>query len=158
MDTKQIYSILKADDAVRATNFLGCFPLDLIPISALRYPCSLVINSKPQDHPGEHWVCVVKTEGNKGIFFDSYGFPPYNMPEVEEVLDECETWTYNETGLQSSFSAVCGQYVIFFLTHIARGYSLDHVIHLLNDLGDKHANDAFIFNYAREMREDKLLL
>ena len=150
MDAQQIYSILKSDEVVNANNFLGCFPLDLIPISALKHPCCLVINTKPQNHPGEHWVAVIKSENNRGIYFDSYGIPPYNLPEIEEILNECESWKFNNIALQSPFSAVCGQYVIFFLTHITRGYSLDHIVYLLNDTGDQYANDAFIYQYIKD--------
>jgi len=34
---------------------------------------------------GEHWVAVVKTEGGRGIYFDSFGSLPYNLPEVGDV-------------------------------------------------------------------------
>lgn len=123
MDSKQIYRILKADRAVEELNFLGVFPIDLIPMSAQKFPCCMVINTKPHDHPGEHWVAVVKTEDRKGIFFDSYGVPPYNLPEIGDVLNNCNEWTFNDIPLQSLYSTVCGQYVIFFLTHIAKGLS-----------------------------------
>jgi len=45
---------------------------------------------KPHIHLGEHWVGVVKTEDKKVIFLDSHGVPPYNLPEVGDVLDNCK--------------------------------------------------------------------
>ena len=150
MDARQIWSILSSDSSVQQTNFLGVFPLDHIPKEALNsFPCSFVVNTKPHTHPGEHWVAVIKTDENRGVFFDSYGNPPSYLEEVLDVLDHCDDWTYNPTALQSLYSSVCGQYSIFFLTHFARGFTLEHIVFLLNDMGDRCANDAFIYNYIK---------
>ena len=150
MDNRILYAILNNDQQVRAMNFLGVFPIDLIPISSLtNSDCCLVVNTKPHHHPGEHWVAVVKSAYGNGIYFDSYGNPPYNLEEVGLILDTCKEWTYNKTRLQSSYTTVCGQYCIFFLTHIARGYSLDQITHLLNE-GDSCTNDALIYTYINE--------
>ena len=148
MNSKQIYSILKSDTYVKNGNFLGVFPIDLIPMSAIKYPCSMVINTKPSDHKGEHWVAVVKTDENTGIYFDSYGMPPYNLPEIGDVLEHCNEWTFNDR--QSAISTVCGEYVVFFITHMARGYTLEHVIHMLLNEDDLYANDALVFGYVKE--------
>lgn len=153
MDNKMLYAVLQSDQNVKNINFLGVFPINLIPIAAVKdSECCMVINTKPHTHPGEHWVAIVKTADRKGIYFDSYGNPPFNMEEIGLVLDTCDDWTYNETRLQSSYSAVCGQYCIFFLTHIARGYNLKHIVHIINE-GDSCANDALIFNYIKETYE-----
>mgnify|MGYP001800016803 FL=1 len=148
MNTKQIYQILKSDKILQQTNFLGVFPSDKIPeLAKTTYPCSAVVNTMPHTHSGLHWVAFFKTKYNYGIYFDSYGFPPYNLPAVGDVLDTCKDWSFNSHQLQTLFSTICGQYTIFFLTHICRGFSLDHIIQLLNDSGDTYANDAFIFSY-----------
>ena len=94
MDSRQIDVVLKSDSIVTANNFLGVFPSDKIPSTSTEiYPCCAVVNTKPHDHPGEHWVCFLKTKTNQGIYFDSYGVPPYNLPEIAEVLDGCDSWT-----------------------------------------------------------------
>jgi hypothetical protein len=149
MDNKQIHAILSTDKYLVANNFLGVFPLDLIPTTAaITYPCSLVVNTKPHNHPGEHWIAIAKNQYNETVFFDSYGSPPFNLPEVGVVLSD--DWTYNNTTLQSTFTTVCGEYCIFFLLHYTRGYTLDQIVHLLNDIGDKAANDAMIYHYIRD--------
>ena len=152
MNASQLYNILMSDDAVRATNFLGVFPVDMIPMTALKFPCSLVINTKPHTDGGEHWLCAVKTaEDRKGYFFDSFGQTTFNLPEeVGMIFENCQDFWYNDVRLQSPHSAVCGQYVLFFLSHLSRGYSTQNIQSLLNDNGDTAANDAFIFNYVRE--------
>ena len=86
MDSKQICKILKNDTNVSKLNFLGVFPIDLIPLSAMKFPCCLVINTKPYDHPGEHWICLVKCEDRRAIYSDSFGIPPFNLPEVGDSL------------------------------------------------------------------------
>lgn len=97
-------------------------------------------------------MCFVKTEDNKGFYFDSYGYPPYNLPEVAEVLEHCDSWTFNDIQLQTTYSTVCGQYTIFVLTHLARGFTIDHIIELINENnGDTFSNDAIMFNYINNM-------
>jgi len=150
MNNLQIYKILKHDPKVQEANFLGVFPINLIPLAAMDYPCCLIVNDKPHTHPGGHWIAIFKTADNKGFYFDSYGYPPSNMKEVATVLSTCETWEFNQTPLQTPYSAVCGQYCIFFLTHMAKGYTMANISYLLNDCGDTFSNDAFIFNYIRE--------
>ena len=149
MNTHQIYTVLQSDLRVREYNFLGCFPLDRIPDSAKTPPCCMIINTKPHDHPGEHWVAIIKTEENYGVYFDSFGFPPHHLKEILSTLDQCTRWTHNKTCIQSPLTAVCGQYAIFFITHYCRGFTLDHIVSLLYSK-DKPANDSFIFNYIKK--------
>lgn len=151
MDNKILYTILNNDPNVKNLNFLGVFPINLVPIAAIRsQPCCLIVNTKPHTHQGEHWVAVVKTDDRNGLYFDSYGNPPFNLEEIGLVLDSCVEWTFNKIRLQSTYSAVCGQYCVFFLTHLAKGYSLKHITYLLNE-GDSCSNDAFVFNYIKEL-------
>ena len=157
MDSRQIDVVLKSDSIVTANNFLGVFPSGKIPsVSTEIYPCCAVVNTKPHDHPGEHWVCFLKTKTNQGIYFDSYGVPPYNLPEIAEVLDGCDSWTFNDISLQTPFSTVCGQYTIFALTHLCRGFSLKDIVQLLDDTSDTYGNDALIFSYISNKYYDIL--
>ena len=150
MNTKQIYKILSSDETVKNKNFLGVFPSDKVPTDKLQFPCSAVINNQPHDEKGEHWVAFFISEDRKGYYFDSFGFAPYNMQGVAEALDICDEWTFNDTQLQSYMSTVCGEYTIFFITHIARGFTMAHITYLLNDAGDTMANDSLVLNYIKE--------
>lgn len=148
MNSEQIDSILQQNCLVSKMNYLGVFPSDRIPHEAVKtYPCCAVVNTKPHNHPGMHWVCFVKDSHNNGVYFDSYGYPPYNLESVALVLDHCNQWDFNNQQLQTLFSTVCGQYCIFFLLHFAKGYTLPHITELLNDAGDTYSNDAFVFSY-----------
>lgn len=157
MDALQIDSILRRDPYVGKLNYLGVFPSDEIPKEAIDgYPCCAVVNTKPHNHPGMHWVSFVKDEKNFGTYFSSYGDPPVNFEEMSIVLQSCDEWQFNDVQLQTFFSAVCGQYCVFFLTHFARGFSLDSVIELINDSGDTFSNDALIFSYINSRYPDQL--
>lgn len=163
MNSIQIDKILSSDQYLKGLNYEGVYPRDKIPERTLStYPCCAVVNTKPHTHPGQHWVCFVKDCDNKGIYFDSYGYPPYNLEEVVQIMESCDSWEFNKVPLQTLYSTVCGQYCVFFLTHIAKGFTLEHIQTLLNDAGDTLANDAFVFSfitnkYHRELSNtDKL--
>ena len=150
MNTEQIYQILQSEELLQQTNFLEVFPSYKIPkLANTTYPCLAVVNTMPHTHSEMHWVAFFKTKHNYGIYFDSYGFPPYNLPSVGDVLQNCVDWTFNSSQLQTLFLTVCGQYTIFFLIHICRDFSLGNIVQLLNDSGDTYANDAFICSYIK---------
>lgn len=154
MDTQQIYNILTSEKAVRDINFLGVYPIDRVPTGKLDFPSCAIVNTKPHTDKGEHWVCFVKTINKTGIYFDSYGYPPYNLPEIGDALEDCTEWTFNDVALQTPFSTVCGEYCIFVISHIAKGYTMEHIIHILNDNGDTYSNDALVFNYIKHKYQD----
>ena len=149
MNTSQIDKILESDSQIKKFNFLGALARDEIPKAAqYLFPCCAVVNTQIKEKPGSHWIAFMKTPDNHGIYFDSYGYPPYNLPEVAEVLSGCRDWEFNNTRLQTDFSSVCGQYTIFVLTHLARGFQLKHTVDMLDDCGDTYANDALVFSYV----------
>ena len=94
-------------------------------------------------------MCFIKNADGTGIYFDNYGYPPYNLPEMSDVFEDCTEWVFNNTPLQTPYSAVCGAYCIFVISHIAKGFTMDYVISLLNDAGDTYSNDALVFNYIK---------
>lgn len=149
MDSAHIFSLLKNDHDVDDSNFLGVFASDMIPLSALSFPCCFVANTKPSSHSGEHWIAVIKSSKNEGYYFDSYGMPPTNFPEIAMVLEPCVEWNYNSKQLQSLLTTVCGQYCVFFILHIARGLTPNQIVSFLDDSGDTAANDAFIYAFFK---------
>jgi len=117
MNSKEIYSILENDEWVKKMNFLGVFLIDRVPSSSLTdYPCCGIVNTKPHNHPGEHWVMFLKTEYNIGVYFDSFGSGLYNMPEVAAIFDSVNSWQFNGTQLQSDI--ICLVMIITVLYYI----------------------------------------
>lgn len=110
MKTNQIDVILKQIISPALCNFLGVFPIDLIPsFNNIKFPACLVANTDPSTKPGTHWVAIYLESPNKIEFFDSYGLHPSVYGFSFSVVK------YNQSQLQSFTSNVCGQYCIYYL-------------------------------------------
>jgi len=107
MNSEQVYLILKSDPYVQATGFLGVFARDMIPITALKYPCGFVFNTDSSEQSGTHWLLILANENNEAYFFDSFGTPSYNNWEAATILDQRVKYSFNDR-LQSNHSSLCG--------------------------------------------------
>ena len=98
-------------------HFLGCFPLDGLPPFPPTLPKSMIINTQPSSHPGEHWVALVLTE-TKCYYFDSFALPraPANIEMYVEPY--YNTITYLEIPIQDITSNFCGAYCVSFVLHV----------------------------------------
>ena len=73
MDTLQIERLLKKD--LRTKNiFKKVCALDQL--EKPTFPSGYVINSDPNNEPGEHWVAVYFEKRGRGEYFDSYRLSP----------------------------------------------------------------------------------
>lgn len=157
MDSKQLYNAAMSDPSIKDYGFLGVFSLDTLPVSAItHYPYTLIVNTANKDSPGDHWVAICKDICQNGWFFDSYGFAPKLDPFLT-VMDSCFNWTFNNQGLQSNSTTVCGQYSLFFIAHCARGYTLQEIVELLYQDSDKVVNDAIVNAYVNETFDTETL-
>ena len=107
--------------------FLGCFPLDGLPSFPTTFPKSMIINTKPSGHPGEHWVALVITE-TKCYYFDSFAVPiipanirMYLQPYYENI-------TYLDIQIQDITSNYCGAYCVSFVLHVQDDLTYDQFI------------------------------
>ena len=98
-------------------HFLGCFPLDGLPPFPPTLPKSMIINTQPSSHPGEHWVALVLTE-TKCYYFDSFARPraPANIEMYVEPY--YNTITYLRIPIQDITSNFCGAYCVSFVLHV----------------------------------------
>jgi hypothetical protein len=150
MNSKQLYNAAHFDGVTKDYGFLGVFSPDTVPVRALTsFPYTLIVNTEDSTRPGAHWVSIHKDIMQNGWYFDSYGGPP-KLDEFLAVMDSCKDWTYNTHRLQSNVSTVCGQYCLFFITHSARGYGLEEIVHLLDQDNDKMVNDAIVNEYIKD--------
>jgi hypothetical protein len=134
MNTSQITHALE-QDPVTSKKFCGVFPSDKLPQTIDRYPCGFVANTDPSSEPGTHWVAFYFPSEQKGEFFDSYGrAPEYYRDSFGDFLDKHScAWDFNRRKLQSAWSDVCGQYCIFYLSHRARGQSMNTIVQLFDN-------------------------
>ena len=98
-------------------HFLGCFPLDGLPPFPEILPKSMIINTQPSGHPGEHWVALVLTV-EQCFYFGSFALPraPANIEMYVEPY--YNTITYLEIPIQDITSNFCGAYCVSFVLHV----------------------------------------
>ena len=154
MNSTQIAYPLEHDPKT-SKKFCGVFPSDKLPQMINKYPCVLVANTDLSTKPGKHWISIYLSSPRKGSWFDSCGkSPEFYGPVFTEFLNKhCDDWEMNDRKLQSDWSDVCGpgEYCIFFLSHKARGYSMNKIVQLFGK--DTVLNDSkalwFVKNHFR---------
>ena len=106
--------------------FCGVFPSDKLPQTIKTYPCGYFLSKE------------------EGEFFDSYGYPPnHYKSSFKNFLDKHSyDWNFNDRKLQSNWSDVCSHYCIFYLSHRARGFSMNKNVQLFGN--DSMLNDTNI--------------
>ena len=98
-----------------------------------------VVNTKPADHPGEHWI-VVDWTNKRPYFFDSFGNPPkfYGLPKI----------AFWKRHLQHPDSDTCGVYSVYYVIHRSRRYS---ALHMFEHYGrNRKANDEKIVQWLKK--------
>lgn len=147
MNTRQLEYVMRTDPVVR-TKFCGVFAENNLPRTLDVYPCGFIANTDPKDQPGKHWVAFYFPSVQEGEFFDSYGHAPeFYSPHFTKFLNQhCQEWTFNNKTLQSTLTAVCGEYCVFYLAHRARGVSKSRVVNrfTLNTMTNDHQVYQFV--------------
>lgn len=145
MNTQQLKEILKKDPIARY-KFCGVYAENTLPKTLDVYPCGLIANTDPKGKPGKHWVAFYFSSPHEGEFFDSYGYPPsFYSSHFESFLNRnAKEWIYNHRQLQSTFTTVCGEYCILYLSRRARGVSMNRIVTVFSD--DKELNDHWVYH------------
>jgi len=61
-------------------------------------------------------------------YFDSFGLPPSNPNFVSFMQRNSKIWHYNNVGLQSYYTDVCGKYCLTYLYYKCQNYSLQDFV------------------------------
>ncbi len=148
MNTGQIVQALE-QDLVTSKMFCGVFPSNKLPQTVIKYPCGFVANTDPSNKPETHWVAFYFPTEEKGEFFDSYGQPPsfYTDSFGDFLNKHSYEWTFSTCKLQSAWSSVCGQYCVFYLSHKARGYSMNKIVQLFSN--NTTLNDTKVSHFVK---------
>ena len=96
--------------------FMGCFASDLLPTFPNSFPKTLIINTKPSNMKGEHWVALVLKK-KKCFYFDSFGVPIMNR-NILKFLEGYRKVTYSNVCIQSVNSEKCGKFCIAFVKSV----------------------------------------
>ena len=111
LNTNEIINYLDAHLPCSIAKYWNCVPADkLLPnlFSREKLPSCIVANTKPENHPGEHWIAFIRTR--KGLyFFDSYGKP------VRKYGFQVNAQSHNKS-LQGN-SALCGVYCLLWIIY-----------------------------------------
>ena len=153
MNTKQIEHVIQQDPMTQK-KFGGVFTENRLPYIIDFFPCGFIANTDPDTKPGQHWVAFYFTSPHQGEFFDSYGHPPqFYSPHFVNFLKRNSTnKTFNPKKLQSPFTAVCGEYCVFYIMHRARGVSMTSTVNLFSS--DKQHNDHSVYEFVmKKMRQ-----
>ena len=80
MDEQKLTTVLKD---VMDNVFKGVFSSNEIETLSVDSPAGYIFNTKPNDHPGEHWVAVYIDNSGFTNYFDSYEFSPRQASFVD---------------------------------------------------------------------------
>ena len=148
MNTFQINHALK-QDPITNRKFCGVLPSDKLPKAIDKKPCGFIANTDPSREPGPHWEAFYFPSEKEGEFFDSYGQPPehYGNSFGDFLNNHSYEWKFNSRKLQSNWSDVCGQYCIYYLSHRARGHSMNKIVQLFSN--DTMLNDVKVSRFVK---------
>ena len=148
MDSIQLSQILKAD-RYTAASFGGVLASNQLPRKPLRsFPAAFVANVDPSTQPGRHWVAFFFLDGKHAEYFDSYGCPP-GLTSFKTFLKKNSLyWQYNAQRIQGPLSTVCGQYVLYYLLHRCRGWTLTNILEQFTD--DLSFNDFLVNDFIEK--------
>ena len=146
LTTTDIRKQLRQDEFCRGI-FSKVIPLDYLPLR-INYPSGYIFNTDPSYLPGEHWLALFYNSEGKCTFFDSFGRHPKEF-RLENYLNRTsKEWEYNSTILQSLTSVTCGQYCIYFIQLMCRGFKLDEIIKgfSINDFNENDLKISLLFD------------
>lgn len=152
MNTLQLTSILTSNPFTQ-NSFYGVLACDQLPKGKIKKnPALIIVNTHPQNYPGEHWLGLYLKDGS-GEFFDSYGYPPdfsYFPKTTMEFLFKNSTQTvFNNQQLQGPKTATCGHHCVFFLYHRSKGLAYREILQLFCENVDK--NDYMVYNFIQKI-------
>lgn len=143
MNTEQLETLAFHCPLLRS-HFKGVFASDMLPqVERTDSPRSYIINLDPQDKPGSHWVCMYFPQSGLPEYMDSYGATP--LPHFDTFLTH--HYRCNKNMIQSPFSAVCGQYCLYYLLQRSQLSSMDKVLAPF-ELNSFFNNDIIVNTYV----------
>ena len=144
MNTNEINQILL--NSVPDT-FKGTYPVNQLPNHFDSFPTAVVANTDPWPKPGAHWVALYFPNSQKVEYFCSYACPP--KPLFINYLNQFDRIKVNPKRVQGDFSAVCGQYCIYYILKRSQGLKMKEIVAQFNQ-GNLQENDEMIKCYVND--------
>ena len=127
LSNEQLTQMAQRDPKL-APHFVWVFASDRLPSSTHRdRPQAYVVNTDPHIRPGQHWLALwtpgddtCEIMGSFGLPLEQYGSRPLEawLARHWKVMDT------NRQSLQALTSWTCGHYVLMYLMHKNRGWTL----------------------------------
>ena len=143
MNTFQIEEVCRSDPMI-AAHFAGVYARDKLP----EFPelgKFYVCNTDKQDNIGSHWI-VMFINNFRNEYFDSLADDMVHN-EFSNFMNSCYERASVQT--QESFSTVCGQYCIFYMSLRVRGFSIKDIVYILNEQDD--VSDVFVIGFIKAL-------
>lgn len=104
-------------------HFKGIYSIDTLP-KLLKKRSFIICNTAEQNKPGQHWICICKTD-NEIELFDSLGIDSSKKNLLTKFckFKNVRFLKVNETPFQSPSTSTCGLFVIYFA--VQRFHNLD---------------------------------
>jgi hypothetical protein len=112
MNTRELLSVLKCSPYF-TNHETNVFAANTIGTVNDTKPFAYIVNTKPDNHPGEHWVAVHGDRKGSCSYFDSFGLIPKNAT-MRKFLSN-KNGLYNDVLFQSKYSNLCGAYCLLYL-------------------------------------------
>lgn len=122
-------------------------------------PNFLIFNTDYSHKEGSHWVAAYINLDKESYFIDSFSQHP-NQYDLEDFWLEVNNSDYKTLPkpLQSSYTNVCGLYVVFFGHYLCKGYDMSKILELIPDrskvLRDRYILEWFERNYGKSIKLD----
>ena len=129
MDEHQLTAVLNGG---LGNVFKGVFSSNEFETLSVESPAGYIFNTKPNDHPREHWVAVYIDNSGFTNYLDSYGFPPQQASFVDFLNKRSCEWKHSNMMIQSFFTQACGQYCICFLLYMNEFNNFNHFLCLFS--------------------------
>lgn len=125
-------------------------------ISIRKYPLALCVNDMCLPHGGRHWVGLYLESKNAPLeFFCSYGRPlvSYGPHFTGFVMRHRLRVVQKFDVLQSPYTTVCGNYVIFYMLNRYKKISPDRIYAKFSK--NVFQNDSFIVSFSKRFHQIK---
>ena len=141
MDSVELKKICSSDPFIKKC-FSGVFSSNTLPRKKLtRLPAALVCNTKPSNHPGEHWIALYLTESHLE-YFCSFGSNPPSFVTRFAHRQGFSSARRTNVIIQSLNSTTCGQHCVLFLHFRCRGVPMRRIISLFDE--NRKKNDEIV--------------
>lgn len=145
MDTVELITCLQNDPLIR-NHLCGVFPREVLP--KLDVPGIYVVNTDTSKGGGRHWFLVYIDENRVCTVYDSLGASEHSRKLLGELPSVTPVY-FSVKRFQSSTTAVCGCYCLYFARELTRGHcavKLEKNFSVFNTL----ANDLYVKECTRK--------